>query len=650
MTKKIADTLSDTFQYYIENLEGSYNDICARTIIFIYAVSGVDLTYLHFIAKSDAENVQKTLTEIVDEIFHAFVGKESIRSSELENLVYNRKFGEYWNIGCNIKNISRDNYFNFISDNSLEDSKDQVIERGKKAEENIENLIYYILDLIDSDSMETFSEKHGAVNNIARLPIKSKTWKAYYLSEKFDFFYFTEQMKELINGLRVTNLYMEVNSKFNFLISKINKAIDKKNISEENMLLFKSNRFEEIKNELKESISFIQFQVRVNKEQGTFGSCHCRMNSVKNPEIDEVRKFISIMVEYLFYGVSSKIGVVDNKNELKEKHDDTIYLYISGKQKKFTKKTKSALYYRIKYHLDKNEYFFKMLWQLFYYVFGMDFYMLNNVNKNNDWLKLIDKTLLLIENGKSMDILEKYISWKYDILQCKYENEMIFSFTPDEIEFFRKCDVVGYNGYIHIYENIIGMDMDFDITELRNEVTMKYIQVKINALLSELQETVKFIEELLKARSPNEIFRKYENYDVTVTEEKLNWKYKLYFYTQDENKIRVTINQIRLEQLIKFISVYASACRFYCNKFEFEMNIDIIRSCIKRMLHMPYKKYESYYEKSDDRASIKQKEIFNKTNMEFLNSYEIKSLYAMTKMMYKYLRYSEWIDKNIRFE
>ena len=134
MTKKIADTLSDTFQYYIENSKDNYKDICARTIIFIYAVSNIDLTYLHFIAKSDIENVQKTLTGIVDEIFHAFVGKASIKTSELENLVYTKKFGEYWNIKYNIKKLSLDNYYNFIDNNWIYDiGKIQIDEDWKKS-------------------------------------------------------------------------------------------------------------------------------------------------------------------------------------------------------------------------------------------------------------------------------------------------------------------------------------------------------------------------------------------------------------------------------------------------------------------------------------------------------------------------------------
>ena len=158
-------------------------------------------------------------------------------------------------------------------------------------------------------------------------------------------------------------------------------------------------------------------QAMINKELGTFGSCHCRMNSVRNAGIKGVREFVSVMVEYLFYGVSSKIGVVNNKGEIKEKHDDTIYLYISGNQKKFTKKVRKALYYRIKYHIDRNEYFFKLLWQMFYYVFGVDFYMINKSNKNDSWLLLIDKALLFIEKGKSMNVLEKCIRWQYDVFQ-----------------------------------------------------------------------------------------------------------------------------------------------------------------------------------------------------------------------------------------
>lgn len=148
--------------------------------------------------------------------------------------------------------------------------------------------------------------------------------------------------------------------------------------------LFTSKIFKKIKFEFEDCISFIQLQIRINKELGTFGSCHCKTNSIINTRIKDLREFISVIVEYLFYGVSTKIGIINNKGELKEIYDDIIYLYISGNQKKFTKKVKTALYYRIEYHLNRNEYFFKLLWQLFYYVFGVDFYMLNDSNKNNE--------------------------------------------------------------------------------------------------------------------------------------------------------------------------------------------------------------------------------------------------------------------------
>ncbi|MDE6427204.1 MAG: hypothetical protein K2K89_13865 [Ruminococcus sp.] len=687
MTKKIADTLSDTFEYYIENSKDNYKDICARTIIFIYAVSNIDLTYLHFIAKSDIENVQKTLTGIVDEIFHTFVGKASIKASELENLVYTKKFGEYWNIKYNIKKLSLDNYYNFIDNNwiydigkiqidedwkknnerisdmfsrygnclnfqkkiSFEDFESQIMKIGKKAEDNIKSSVQYILDLISADSVEVFNEKYGvAYNPITESPIKSTKWKEDYLSAKFGLFGFTQHIRDLICCLRATNSYIELNSKITCLLNHINDTINNKSISEENTSFFESDKFKEIKHELEDGVNFIQIQTMVNKELGTFGSCHYKMNSVRNFEINEVREFVSVMVEYLFYGVSSKIGVVNNKGEIKEKHDDTIYLYISGNQKKFTKKVKEALYYRIKYHLDRNEYFFKLLWQMFYYVFGVDFYMINKSNKNDSWLLLIDKALLFIEKGKSMNVIEKYIRWQYDIFQYESEEKYIFHFTPEEIDFFRKYDAVGYQIYNHIFFNLINIDTSVEVMELKNETIMKYIQIKTESLLAELNSTVKFIEELLKARSPGEFLSGYKQYYILYSENKINWKYKIYCDIVDEDNHRITMNKIKLEELMKFIAVYVTAVRIQGDKFKFDMGSDILWTCMEKLLQMPNRKYDYYYNKSNDSNDIRKGEIFDKTNMGFLDSDEIRNLYTMTKMMYKYIRYSEWIDKNMR--
>ncbi|MDE5771776.1 MAG: hypothetical protein K2I06_09155, partial [Ruminococcus sp.] len=420
------------------------------------------------------------------------------------------------------------------------------------------------------------------------------------------------------------------------------------NVSEENILLFKSDRFKQIKCELEDCINFIQIQAMVNKELGTFGSCHCRMNSVRSVGIKGVREFVSIMVEYLFYGVSSKIGVVNNKGEIKEKHDDTIYLYISGNQKKFTKKVKEALYYRIKYHLDRNEYFFKLLWQMFYYVFGVDFYMINKSNKNDSWLFLIDKTLLLIEKGKSMNVLEKYIRWQYDVFQYEYEEKDILHFTPEEIDFFRKYDAIGYQIYNHMFFNLINIDTNVEVMELRDETMTKYIQIKTESLLAELKRTVEFIEELLKARSCGEFLSEYKQHYILSFENKINWKYKIYCDIGDEDNHRITMNKIKLEELMKFIAVYVTAVRLQGDKFKFKFKSDILWMYMEKLLQMPDRKYDYYYNKSNDSNDIRKGKTFDKTNVEFLNSDEIRNLYTMTKMIYKYIRYSEWIDKNMR--
>lgn len=687
MTKKIADALSDTFEYYIENSEENYEDICAKSIIFIYDVSRVDFTYLHYAARLDGEIVRNTLTGLVDKIFHAFVGKGSIKASKLENLVYTNAFGECWNIKYNIKRLSLVDYCNFINNSwiydigkiqidedweetdkrieymlnrygnylsfrkaiTLEDFESQIMKRGKKAEYNIESSVQYILDLINADSIEAFNKKHGvSYYPITELPIKGTRWKSSYLLAKFGLFYFTEQIKNLILGLRITNFYIEMSSKLTYWLSQINDLTSKNNISEENMLFFKSDIFKQIKCELEDCISFIQLQARINKELGTFGSCHCRMNSVRNNKIKEVREFISVMIEYLFYGVNSKIGKVNDKGELKEVYDDTVYLYISGNQKRFTEKTRKALYCRIKYHIDRDEYFFKLLWQLFYYVFGVDFCMINKINKNDYWLFLIDRTLLLIEKGYTINVLEKYIGWQYDIFQYESEEKEIIHFIPGEIEFCRKYDAIGYLSYQYIYDNVIGMDRDFDIAELRNETMMKYIQIKTESLLAELNTTVKFIEKLFKARSAKEFLSGYKQYYILSSENKINWKYKLYCDMGIEENNPITINKMQLEQLMKFIAVYVIAIRLQGDKFKFEIDSDILWSCMENLLQMPNKKYEYYYNKSNDRNDRRKSEKFDKTNTEFLDSDEIKNLYIMIKRMYRYLRYSEWIDKNLR--
>lgn len=103
-----------------------------------------------------------------------------------------------------------------------------------------------------------------------------------------------------------------------------------------------------------------------------------------------------------------------------------------------------------------------------------------------------------------MNELEVFVKWRYNCLWFENETE---SFTPDEIEFFRKYNSIGFKKYIYIFDNLINTDRGFDVLNLKSEMTLKYIQLKINPLLEKLKNTVQFIESLLKSRNCRRILK-----------------------------------------------------------------------------------------------------------------------------------------------
>lgn len=115
LTAKLADTLSLMFRYYILYSEEKRTDICARAILFIYAVSSVDLTYWHYDVINKNDNIrQKAILDLVDALFHTFQGKEKVSRTELQNLVYKMAFNRHWSIQ-NTAEISIAGYMNILN-------------------------------------------------------------------------------------------------------------------------------------------------------------------------------------------------------------------------------------------------------------------------------------------------------------------------------------------------------------------------------------------------------------------------------------------------------------------------------------------------------------------------------------------------------
>ena len=84
------------------------------------------------------------------------------------------------------------------------------------------------------------------------------------------------------------------------------------------------------------------------------------------------------------------------------------------------------------------------------------------------------------------------------------------------------------------------------------------------------------------------------------------------------------------------------------NKYDISKIRKKLLAYIKIFLEITKKNYCYYYESSGDRRKEKIEGEFNKINKEFVKSEEVKNLYTVLQMIYKFFIYSEWVDKNLK--
>lgn len=460
ITSRIADAVCNNFEYYIRETADneSFGLMCGKALLFIYSVSGIDMTYILQKNYDDSgkSDITDFLVKIVGSIFKNFIGKGSIEYSELREIVYTNIFGVFLSDNSDIIDISLSTYMKYIP---------QLDDNYPRDDEEIYTRLYYLLELIMADDMEEFSNTHGKEEiRIFRKEISGERWKELYFLNKFG----------KISFLKINSKIIEEN---NYLFERIRlqlykNAIDslmKKYDTVENRILRESKVFKSFMGELENYTGFIRLQSRVDKELVSFG-CFKPYNKV----IDEPRKLVTEMMDFLFYGVYAKVGRVDEKGNLTEVWRDYISKYISGEQQKFTIAVKNAVHNRIKYNLENNEYFESLLWQFMYYVFGIDFYM---VRSKKEWLDIVEKMLKDVMENKSVSDIREHMQMIFDRWQFKrLSGNKVIRFTPYDVKYFRFFDVLGLNWYQDTYSKVLSGDNGFDCLEIRNEMTIDLLR------------------------------------------------------------------------------------------------------------------------------------------------------------------------------
>lgn len=428
------------------------------------------------------------------------------------------------------------NYYEFSDSMTIEEFQSKIHMNSDKVVNQINSFVSFILDLLEADSLDEFKQKYADLkyhnfNN----PINdnSKKWKEQVLCCNSEFWNVRNWRNDLFQELRFTNLYLLSNAFLNIFYEKLldfqlKYTSRKERLSMSNCKLVECDKFKQIIGELGDCIRYIQLQIRVNDEIGTFGSCHCKGISVRMHRIKDVRELLKVMIEFLFYGVSTKIGKKDENRLIKEIRSDIVYKYLNGEQKKFTDSIRNALYYRVRYSLYPREradgketvispqQFGELLWQFFYYAFGADFYMLRMDNSDDRirkeyWCDLVKMIFSMIMQGKTMQELDKMVNRKFVRFQFKIEGKFISRFTPDEIEFFKHQEVIGLTNYEKLYERAMMGEKDDETQMLASEIMRRLIEVKIASILDKASETMELISHLLRTENA-ESFKYYGEY------------------------------------------------------------------------------------------------------------------------------------------
>lgn len=180
------------------------------------------------------------------------------------------------------------------------------------------------------------------------------------------------------------------------------------------------------------------------------------------------------------------------------------------------------------------------------------------------------------------------------------------------------------------------MDNDPEIAKLKVETVNKYIEIKIDALISKLNSTMDFLQSILLSKDITDLYND-ENKNICIDNEELNWKYKVYTGLHSNKSIRFSISNSELDELMKFIAVYFSAKRKYLLDYTLPIET-IIRNKYKRLIKLTNPYYSAITSKS--REQSENNDYIHELNMDLLQRDEIENLHTMLDLMCKYTYYS----------
>lgn len=318
---------------------------------------------------------------------------------------------------------------------------------------------------------------------------------------------------------------------------------------------------------------------------------------------------------------------------------------------------RNALYYRIRYYLYPNErldgkettilpqQFGELLWQFFYYAFGIDFYMLrmgssDDRTRKECWCELMRMIFKKIMCNETIYELDRMVNKKFVEFQFKMEGTFISRFTPDEIEFFRHHETQGLANYDTIHKKAMLGEADHEAMSLAEDIMRRLIEVKIAAMLDRINKTKNLIFHLLRT-SDAKSFKYHQKYRLPIQAYDGNWKYNFYSFLKDGNGEPIAIDDTQLDEFMQWISTGVIANRHQNLKIDFSEIKEKLWILINEFFEMEQISYKTLYGESYGKVEKEKEE-------KFLESDKVQNLNLMLQRMYKYLLYEDWIDANLK--
>lgn len=680
-TGGIAKALSLTFRYYVMTADNPA-DIYFRAILFVYTISGIDLSYWYGFLTSPklkiAEEYRDKLFGLIQHLFEAFNNKEEVVASEIRNIAFEAAFGAAWRIDPGRLDVPMVVYMNFSNGWNAyltlsERQRNRIPGIEKRIRQKIDRTMTFIFDLLDARKPAAFVELHPNVGGHASLmPFKNETdprWKIWILDIIDTPFGFNllDWVTQLSLLLRHTNQYDTLSAwirSYDLLLKEKRQqyANGKRRCTQADAFLLESPLFQKIQKLFTGMSRYLSLQSRINTELGIFGSQPYKHGFQLPQPVQNYRQLIRAMLSFLFRWNDARIVIEDSDENIKEIKSNVIRRYLNNLNAKFKYKIADALYCRVQYELYPEEcqerpltpaQFGELLWQFMYYAFQLDFYMLRMDGSHDEkqvsaWSALIE-TLLNemvaldhLPDAEKMYRLKKMLQKRYHQLQIQYSKAYSIRLFPDEIACFRTLDAYAYERSQKLLQYEKHGREDKKANEMSAKITTFICKTRCGNALRYIERTSQFLECLLNIKKPEELDGEYSiaGQDVIITSD--NFKYNIYISLKNAEGDRYAIPTDELKELFSDFGTAIALNR--CNHTK--IDIGWIKNCLMRLI----KKIEALASKdytADDSIKSSMRKHLKQTNTELFDCEEIAELRATLERSYKYILYSEWLDCNM---